>query len=67
MINKTNIDFKAPFGGYKQSGNAREWGLSGLEEFLVTKTVNVPLEEYRAIVYGGESSSDNNNNNKNSQ
>ena len=66
MINKTSLDFKAPFGGYKQSGNAREWGLSGLEEFLITKTVNVPLEEYRAIVYGGETSSrDSNNNNNN--
>jgi acyl-CoA reductase-like NAD-dependent aldehyde dehydrogenase len=64
MVNKTSIDFKAPFGGYKQSGNAREWGLSGLEEFLITKTVNVPIEEYRAIVYGGENSS---NNNKSSQ
>lgn len=52
MINKTHLDFKAPFGGYKQSGNAREWGLAGLEEFLVTKTVNVPLEDYRAAVYG---------------
>jgi acyl-CoA reductase-like NAD-dependent aldehyde dehydrogenase len=52
MVNKTHLDFKAPFGGYKQSGNAREWGLAGLEEFLITKTVNVPLEDYRAIVYG---------------
>jgi len=66
MINKTSLDFKAPFGGYKQSGNAREWGLSGLEEFLITKTVNVPLEEYRAIVYGGETSSSDSSNNKSS-
>merc|ERR1719446_739592 len=29
----------APFGGYKQSGNAREWGKSGIEEYLVTKTL----------------------------
>lgn len=53
MVNKTQLDFKAPFGGYKHSGNAREWGLAGLKEFMVTKTVNVPLEEYRAIVYDG--------------
>lgn len=52
MVNTTNVDFKAPFGGYKQSGNAREWGLAGLEEFLITKTVNIPLKEYRDIVYG---------------
>ena len=32
-------DFSAPFGGYKQSGNGREWGESGFEEFLETKAV----------------------------
>eukprot|EP00531_Pseudo-nitzschia_arenysensis_P001966 CAMPEP_0116115236 /NCGR_PEP_ID=MMETSP0329-20121206/399_1 /TAXON_ID=697910 /ORGANISM="Pseudo-nitzschia arenysensis, Strain B593" /LENGTH=518 /DNA_ID=CAMNT_0003608655 /DNA_START=239 /DNA_END=1795 /DNA_ORIENTATION=- len=57
MVNKTQLDLKAPFGGYKQSGNAREWGIAGLEEYLITKTVNLPLEEYRAIVYGSESKS----------
>ena len=30
---------KAPFGGYKQSGNGREWGLYGFEEFLETKAI----------------------------
>ena len=29
----------APFGGYKHSGNGREWGRFGLEEFLETKAV----------------------------
>ena len=28
-----------PFGGYKQSGLGREWGVAGLEEFLQTKSV----------------------------
>eukprot|EP00536_Pseudo-nitzschia_multiseries_P013522 jgi/Psemu1/298461/fgenesh1_pm.580_\ len=37
MVNTTYVDGKAPFGGYKQSGNAREWGVYGLEEFLITK------------------------------
>jgi len=32
-----NID--APFGGYKQSGNGREWGREGLKEFLETQAV----------------------------
>jgi aldehyde dehydrogenase (NAD+) len=29
----------APFGGYKQSGNGREWGRFGLEEYLEVKAV----------------------------
>ena len=31
-----------PFGGYKQSGNGREWGELGFEEFLETKAVFIP-------------------------
>ncbi|GAB7141505.1 aldehyde dehydrogenase [Mycobacterium riyadhense] len=31
----------APFGGYKQSGNGREMGLAGFEEYLETKLVAV--------------------------
>jgi len=37
MINGVGGAPDAPFGGYKQSGNAREWGKSGLEEYLVIK------------------------------
>ena len=29
----------APFGGYKQSGNGREWGSFGVEEYLEVKAV----------------------------
>jgi aldehyde dehydrogenase (NAD+) len=38
-VNGAGPDFAAPFGGYKQSGNGREWGVFGLEEFLETKAV----------------------------
>ena len=38
-INGALPDCRTPFGGYKQSGNGREWGRYGLEEFLETKAV----------------------------
>ena len=38
-INGAPLDSAAPFGGYKMSGNGREWGQYGLEEFLETKSV----------------------------
>ncbi|WP_242123850.1 aldehyde dehydrogenase family protein [Sphingobium sp. Sx8-8] len=39
MLNGANPDLQAPFGGYKQSGNGRIWGLAGLEEYLETKAM----------------------------
>jgi aldehyde dehydrogenase (NAD+) len=38
-INYPGGDLNAPFGGYKQSGNGREWGQWGLEEFLEIKGI----------------------------
>ncbi len=38
-INGARPDFAGSFGGYKQSGNGREWGEAGLEEFLELKAV----------------------------
>ncbi len=38
-LNGARPDFSAPFGGYKQSGNGREWGVFGFEEFLETKAI----------------------------
>lgn len=34
--------YGSPFGGYKQSGNGREGGMFGLEDFLEVKTVHLP-------------------------
>ncbi len=41
-LNGAGVDATAPFGGYKQSGNGREWGTLGVEEFLETKAVLKP-------------------------
>jgi aldehyde dehydrogenase (NAD+) len=38
-LNGAGPDFTAPFGGYKQSGNGREWGVFGFEEFLEVKAI----------------------------
>jgi len=38
-LNGAGPDFAAPFGGYKQSGNGREWGEFGFEEFLEIKAI----------------------------
>jgi len=38
-LNGAVADPGAPFGGYRQSGNGREWGVHGLEEFTEIKAV----------------------------
>ncbi len=38
-LNGAPLDQSAPFGGYKKSGNGREWGELGLEEFTEVKAV----------------------------
>ncbi len=38
-INGGSMDMTAPFGGYKMSGNGREWGDFGFAEFLEVKAV----------------------------
>jgi aldehyde dehydrogenase (NAD+) len=38
-INNARVDFGGCFGGYKQSGNGREWGEAGLVEFLELKAI----------------------------
>jgi len=41
MINGGEFNYLAPFGGYKQSGNGREFTSMGVEEFLETKAMIV--------------------------
>ena len=35
------FNYEAPFGGYKQSGNGREWGDHGLAEYIETKSIQL--------------------------
>jgi acyl-CoA reductase-like NAD-dependent aldehyde dehydrogenase len=43
-INGGPFNPQAPFGGYKQSGNGRELGRFGLEEFLEYKSLQLKPE-----------------------
>jgi aldehyde dehydrogenase (NAD+) len=38
-VNGAELNLLAPFGGYRQSGNGREMGRFGIEEFVETKSI----------------------------
>jgi aldehyde dehydrogenase (NAD+) len=38
-VNSASQDYAAPFGGYKQSGNGREWGEFGFDDYLEIKGI----------------------------
>lgn len=38
-LNGAFADYGAPFGGYRQSGNGREWGVEGMHEYLEVKSI----------------------------
>ncbi|KXP11424.1 aldehyde dehydrogenase [Tsukamurella pulmonis] len=42
QINDGAFNIHAPFGGYKQSGNGREFGAWGLDDYLETKSMQLP-------------------------
>lgn len=39
VVVNDGFDFNAPFGGYKKSGNGREWGEGGFQEYVETKAI----------------------------
>jgi aldehyde dehydrogenase (NAD+) len=39
-INASGNEYCNPFGGYKQSGNGREWGRFGIHDFIEYKIIN---------------------------
>lgn len=40
-VNDGDFNYEAPFGGYKQSGNGREWGDHGLSEYIELKSIQL--------------------------
>jgi acyl-CoA reductase-like NAD-dependent aldehyde dehydrogenase len=43
FVNGAAFNYRAPFGGFKQSGIGREFGEYGLEEYLELKAIQLPM------------------------
>ncbi len=41
FVNGADYNYDAPFGGYKQSGNGREWGYEGALEYVELKSIQL--------------------------
>jgi aldehyde dehydrogenase (NAD+) len=41
-VDAADFNYDAPLGGYKQSGNGREWGDFGIHEFYEVKSLQLP-------------------------
>ena len=48
-INGGPFNAAAPFGGYKQSGNGREGGVYGMEEYLEYKSMQLRPPKVNAV------------------
>jgi hypothetical protein len=61
-VNGLIVDYKMPFGGFKQSGIGREGGIEGLENYFEVKTVYFGYPRLRGweritrILYSGSPS-----------
>jgi aldehyde dehydrogenase (NAD+) len=40
-VNGAEFNYQAPFGGFKQSGNGREWGIAGAMEYIELKSIQL--------------------------